>query len=112
MHVQRIYAADMPVYMGIMHEVVEQGRVDTDYLTANTVAPFLVRSDTGKFLRGSDMGIAPVHTGQTNPLTQQEVVVDQYMCVQDGALAGNLTATTPDLKATYDFNGVECRTAY
>ena len=43
----------------LMNIVLEKNAQDVDYLRDHTVAPFLVREDTGMFLRRSDMGIEP-----------------------------------------------------
>lgn len=104
--------ADMPLYMGIMNYVVEHDKIDREYLLANTVAPFLVRSDNGMFLRASDLGIEPVKTGQTNPTTGEEIILDDYITIQKGKTEGAATAKAPELVAEYDFKGVKCRTAY
>ena len=98
--------ADMPLYMYIMRAAVERGGVDSDYLVDNTVAPFLVRGDTGRFLRAGDADVELAGGAQAAG------GADEYLCVEDGGLVGIASATRPDLEAAYDLGGVSCRTAY
>lgn len=104
--------ADMPLYMGLMNIFVEKDEVNVEFMQKSTVGPFLVKSDTGLFLRRSDMGVEPTATGQIHPLTQEEIMYDPYMVISGGALTPLEEAVSPDLEATYDLNGVKCRTAY
>lgn len=106
--------SDTLLKYAIMRVIVERGAQDVAYLRDNTVAPFLVRSDTGMFVRRSDTGIAPVATGVIDPTTGQEVMDDPYMVLVDGALVP-LTEADPThvaIEGSYDLGGVACRTAY
>ena len=69
-----------------MNIVLEKNAQDVDYLRDHTVAPFLVREDTGMFLRRSDMGIEPTRAGKTNPTTGQEIMYDPCMVLVAGEL--------------------------
>ncbi len=104
--------SDTLLKYAIMNIILEKGAQDEDYLRQHTVAPFLVRSDTGMFLRRSDTGVAPTPTGQTNPLTGAEIMDDPYLVLSGGALVALSEAPSPDLEGEYDFNGVPCRTAW
>lgn len=97
----------------IMNIVLEKGAQDDAFLRDHTVAPFLVRSDTGKFLRRSDTGVAPVPTGKMNPLTGQEIIADPYMVLSGGELKPlDEAGSNVDLSGSYAYEGVPCRTAY
>ena len=61
--------SDTLLKYALMNVVLEKDAQDVAYLQQHTVAPFLVRSDTGMFVRRSDTGIAPVPTGVMNPTT-------------------------------------------
>lgn len=105
--------ADMPIYMAIMYIIQREGVEDAEYLRANTCAPFLVRSDTGKFLRRSDTGVAPTDTGNVNPQTGAPIMYDPYLVLDaDGSLVPLEDATEPALRGEYAFEGVPCTTAY
>jgi anaerobic selenocysteine-containing dehydrogenase len=46
---------DAALALAACHVVIEEGLYDADYLREQTDLPFLVRTDTGRFLRQSDM---------------------------------------------------------
>ncbi len=46
---------DAAFALGVAHVIVEEGWVDRDFVIEQTDLPFLVRDDTGRFLRGSDV---------------------------------------------------------
>ncbi len=46
---------DTAMLMGMIAAIREAGLIDEPYVTANTNAPFLVRSDNGMFLRAGDL---------------------------------------------------------
>ena len=77
------------------------------YLQQHTVAPFLVRSDTGMFVRRSDTGIAPVPTGVMNPTTGKEVMDDPYMVLSNGELVSVDETSAPDIEGSYELDGVK-----
>lgn len=103
---------DMALYMGLGNIFVERDAIDVDYLTAQTCAPFLVHPETKRFMRASDTGVPAVHTGELNPLTGQEVVIDPYMVAQGGVPVALDEATAPELDARVTYEGLEFRTAY
>ena len=80
-----------------MNVVLEKDAQDVAYLQQHTVAPFLVRSDTGMFVRRSDTGIAPVPTGVMNPTTGKEVMDDPYMVLSNGELVSVDETSAPDI---------------
>ncbi|MEC4176281.1 molybdopterin-dependent oxidoreductase [Adlercreutzia sp. R21] len=105
--------ADTALFMGIMNIVVERGAVDVAFMTKSTVGPFLVRSDTGKYLRLSD--IDPSSAKADEALAEEageEAPADPCMVLENGELVSCDDATAPDLDAEYNFDGVTCRTAY
>ena len=52
-------ATDAALALSMMHVMVTEDAVNKPFLRDSTCAPFLVRSDTGKFLRMSDLGVEP-----------------------------------------------------
>lgn len=100
----------------LMYIALERNAQDVEYLQQHTVAPFLVRSDTGKFLRLSDTtGEAPAATDAAAAanVTASAAANDPYMVLVNGALTPlDATVTAPDIEGAYDFNGIECRCAY
>lgn len=104
--------ADTLLKFALMRLVIEADAQDNEYIAAHTVGPYLVRSDNGKFLRRSDTGVAPTDTGKVDTTTQQPIMLDPPMVLQDGALTPDIEAASPALEGTYDFNGIQCETAY
>ncbi len=49
------WAADPALWLGVCRILLERGWVDYEFVREQTDAPVLVRSDTGRFLRESDM---------------------------------------------------------
>lgn len=104
--------SDTLLKYALMNIVLEKKAQDVEYLQQYTVAPFLVRSDTGMFVRRSDTGVAPVATGVKNPTTGQEIMDDPYLVLSGGSLVPATEAPAADLEGTYSLDGVPCRTAY
>lgn len=104
--------SDTLLKYALMNIVLEKEAQDVEYLQQHTVAPFLVRSDTGMFVRRGDTGIEPTATGEVNPTTGEEIMLDPYMVLVGGELVEVTGVVAPDLEGTYELDGVKCRTAY
>ena len=104
--------ADTALKYGLMNVILEKNGQDEAYLRDHTVAPLLVRSDTGMFLRRSDTGVAPVATGVINPTTGAEIMDDPFMVLVDGTLVELRDGVMPAIEGTYDLEGVSCTTAW
>lgn len=104
--------ADAALILSIMNEIIVRDAINTDYLKKYTVAPFLVRSDTGRFLRRSDTGISPTPTGTIDATTKKEELYNPAMVLEDGFLVSADDSVDPDLEAEYEIDGVACKTAY
>ncbi|MEX2705201.1 MAG: molybdopterin-dependent oxidoreductase [Candidatus Freyrarchaeum guaymaensis] len=48
---------DAALALGLMHVIFRENLHDADFVRRYTVGPYLVRTDTGKFLRGKDLGL-------------------------------------------------------
>lgn len=91
---------DAALALGMIRVILEKGLEDRGFLLKHTVAPFLVRSDTGLFLREKDL---------------QPGGSDRYM-VWD-ATAGqprgfDVPGLTPALSGAYSAGGILCQTAF
>lgn len=91
---------DAALALGMIHVILEKGLEDRAFLAKHTVAPFLVRCDTGLFLREKDL-----RPGGS----------DRYM-IRDTATgqpqAFDTPGTTPALSGTCTTEGIECETAF
>ena len=105
-------ATDAALLLGMIREVIEQGWIDEDYLITATVAPYLVKESDGKFLRGSDLGIAPIEGAPD--ATGQATMVDRIVVWDSAKDAYGLVGevATPALAGTYEVNGIKVSTAY
>jgi DMSO reductase family type II enzyme molybdopterin subunit len=56
---------DTALAMGMVQTIIADRLIEWDYVREQTDLPFLVRLDTKKFLRGSDMGVAGDGAGNT-----------------------------------------------
>jgi anaerobic dimethyl sulfoxide reductase subunit A len=48
---------DPALALGILHVIFQRGLQNDEFIKRHTVGPYLVRTDNGKFLRGSDIGV-------------------------------------------------------
>jgi molybdopterin-containing oxidoreductase family molybdopterin binding subunit len=106
-------ASDAALLMAMINLMITEKRYDEDFVLKATVAPFLVRDDTGKFVRRSDLGIPP-DEGPVNPTTGQPTTIDPYV-VWDEATRQPLPleeAAKPALKGAYTANGIKAQTAF
>lgn len=92
---------DAALTMGMINMVVEQGWEDLNFLKKSTVAPFLVKSSDGKFLRASDLGVLA-------PDAKDEAIV----MGENGATGVVSAVSDPVLHGTFNINGIEVTTAY
>lgn len=93
---------DGALAMGMMSVVVENGWQDVDFLTNHTVAPFLVKPDTRKFLRLSDLGKAEAGSEE-----DAIVVMDA-----DGNFDVPENIAEPVIEGTAEVDGQTVTTAY
>jgi anaerobic selenocysteine-containing dehydrogenase len=91
--------SDCALALSMIQVVMEEGLFDTTFLLEHTVAPFLVRTDNGKFLRQGDID-------GTN--SDKYVVWDEAT----STFAAVDVARQPALTAVKTFNGILCKTAF
>lgn len=105
--------SDAALILGMINVIIEEGLFDEEFLLRASVAPFLVRKDTGKFLRRSDLGI-PAEEGPVNPSTQKPTVIDP--CVVWDEASKSLKpldeAADPALNGSFVHEGVQLSTAF
>ncbi len=97
--------ADPAFAMSMAHVIISEKLYDRDFLLKHTVAPFLVREDTKKFLRLSDLtGTKPETPGAQDP----------YIVWDSAAGEGKPVAEieTPALEGTYTVGNFKVTTAY
>jgi len=90
---------DVALALGLMHQILEDGLEDRDFLSRYTVGPYLVRQDNGRYLRGRDL--APDGN-------------DTYMVwdAASGEACAPDSAVKPALEGSYNPGGVPCQPAF
>lgn len=106
-------ASDAALILSMMNVIIAEDLIDKDYMTKHTVAPFLVRDDTGMFLRMSDLGVAPTE-GPVNPATGEATEIDPVAVwnPSTNAVVVQDSVEAPALEGSFTANGIACKTAF
>ncbi|MEM2134977.1 MAG: molybdopterin-dependent oxidoreductase [Candidatus Jordarchaeaceae archaeon] len=91
---------DAALALGLMHVIFKKGLQKDDFIRKYTVGPFLVRADTGKFLRGKDLGWKE---------KESYVVWDTVSNSPQIPSAPGIAAA---ITGTYRLNGLECKPSF
>lgn len=105
--------SDSALVQALLYVVIEREMYDREYTLLHTVAPFLVREDTGLFLRMSDLGVAPTE-GPVNALTGKATMIDPAVVWDEAAnaFASEKEAATPALSGDRTIEGIKVSTAF
>jgi molybdopterin-containing oxidoreductase family molybdopterin binding subunit len=90
---------DTALALAMMNVIFQKNLQDDAYILRHTNGPYLVRLDTGKFLRGKDIG------------AQEENEYVVWDSVSNSPQTRNTTGCTPNLTGAYTVEGEECKTA-
>ena len=98
--------SDPALMLSMMHVLISEKLYDAKFLLEHTVAPFLVREDTGLFLRMSDLGVEPTKNGDTvvDPVAVWDPAANVAVAVD--------TVTEPALEGSFEVKGIKVRTAF
>lgn len=115
-YIQIKCGTDLYVTLAILNEIVKNDRIDAEYAKSCTTAPFLIREDTGLFLRRSDIeggelaGVRDSKTLNTAGNTKKDpaYVINE----QTGQPELYTECSTPALEGEYEVNGIRVKTAY
>ncbi|MGE0385116.1 MAG: molybdopterin-dependent oxidoreductase [Gammaproteobacteria bacterium] len=92
--------SDLPLALGLLHLLIEEGLYDTDFTRAHSVAPLLVREDTGLYLRAGEL---------------PQYGAERGFAAYDGA-AGRVVpidmAADPALEGRFEIDGIRVATAF
>ncbi|WP_165055448.1 MULTISPECIES: molybdopterin-dependent oxidoreductase [unclassified Adlercreutzia] len=130
---------DPAVYLGVMNQIFERDAVDVEFVGQHTVGPFLVREDTGKFLRWSEVneeaaaakaaqeaaaqqaalqamqaaaGQGEIIAGMAYQSTLEAMAYDdQPVVMEKGALMPANQSSAPDLYGATQAAGTKCTSA-
>jgi len=90
---------DAALALGMMHQILEDGLEDRDFMSRYTVGPYLVRQDNSRYLRGRDL----------SPDGDDTYMVWD-MAVGEARVADS--AVKPALEGSYNPGSVSCKTAF
>ncbi len=90
---------DSALALGLLDVIFENGLQDEAFIHRHTVGPYLVRSDSGEFLRGKDIGIEQ---------EQEYIVWDTNL---QSPQTRSASGTKPALCGSYSINGFTCKPA-
>ncbi|MEG0759345.1 MAG: molybdopterin-dependent oxidoreductase, partial [Raoultibacter sp.] len=104
---------DPALMLSMIQVIIEEKLHDVDYLTKSTVGPYLVREDSKKFLRMSDLGVAPTE-GPVDPMTRKPTVIDPPVVwdITLGKAASSAESATPALEGSWVVEGIKTTTAF
>ncbi|MGI6217051.1 MAG: molybdopterin-dependent oxidoreductase, partial [Coriobacteriales bacterium] len=101
---------DAALAMGMANVLIRDGLVDREFLLKRTAAAYLVRCDTGKYLRAKDI--------------DPDADEDMFVIADEGGNVIYMPRITmqapfvgygdfnPDLEAELELNGIKCKTSY
>jgi len=97
------HGADVPLVMGLMNYIISNDLHDEEFLLAHTVAPVLINPATKRYLRLSDLGIAPA-AGEDSPPVVWDLATNAAVALEE--------AVKPALSGPYMISGMQARTAF
>jgi molybdopterin-containing oxidoreductase family molybdopterin binding subunit len=105
--------SDGALAFGMMNVVLREGWQDEEFLRAKTVAPYLVKDSDGKYLRLSDIGIAPTD-GPLDAATGQPTKIDPLVVwdLESNVPMSEKESKNPALEGKYTIDGVSVTSAY
>jgi molybdopterin-containing oxidoreductase family molybdopterin binding subunit len=89
---------DGALALGMINLLIQENLYNATFVTDHTVGPFLVRQDTGMFLREKDVG------GSTTKYMVYDTTSNSVVTFD--------AATTPSLTGSYTASGISCKTAF
>lgn len=107
---------DLYLALAMLNEIVKEDRIDVEYVKRATTAPFLIRQDTGLFLRRSDIEggeLAGVRDAVTLNTVGSTKADPAYVINEDtGDIALYTECDTPVLEGEFEIRGIKVKTAY
>ena len=91
---------DTALALGLLQVIFAKGFQNEAFIVKYSVGPYLVRSDTGKYLRGKDLGLA----------AENEYII--WDRISGSAKERTTDNIQPALSGSYIVNGIECKPAF
>ncbi|MEF9877209.1 MAG: molybdopterin-dependent oxidoreductase, partial [Gordonibacter sp.] len=115
-YIQIKAGTDLYVTLAILNEIVKANRIDVEYVKKYTTGSFLIRQDTGLFLRLSDIAggeLAKVRDAKTlNAVGSTKKDPAYVMDEQTGSIKLYTECDTPVLEGEFEVQGIKVKTVY
>ncbi|MFX1256878.1 MAG: molybdopterin-dependent oxidoreductase [Promethearchaeota archaeon] len=92
---------DSALALGLMHVIFQKRLHNVNFIRENTNGTYLVRADTGKFLRGKDLG---------EKKENSYIIWNEEKDTMDVARRSNVKQAS--LTGAYDIKGIQCKPAF
>jgi anaerobic selenocysteine-containing dehydrogenase len=92
---------DSALALGFMHVIFQKKLYNIEFIREETNGPYLVRSDTGKLLRGKDIG---------EKKAQAYIIWDEAKNAANVVRRANVK--TASITGTFEINGIQCKPAF
>ena len=98
--------------LAMANYLIEQDKLDYDFLKNQSVAPLLIKED-GTYLKMSDLGVEP-QEGPVNMMTGQPTVINPEVVIDEttGQPVAQTETATPALRGSYEVAGFKVRPVY
>lgn len=107
---------DLYVTLAILNEIVQADQIDIECVKKYTTGPFLIREDTGLFLRQSDIEggeLAELRDAKTiNTVGNTKKDPAYVMDEQTGSIMPYTECDNPVLEGEYEVEGIKVKTVY
>jgi molybdopterin-containing oxidoreductase family molybdopterin binding subunit len=97
-------ASDAALALAMMQVIIEEKLYDEAFMREHSVAPFLVREDTKRFLRQSDITGEAVAEGEVDPYLVWDADADEARPLEE--------VTNAALEGSYEIDGIKVNTAF
>ncbi|HIT44839.1 MAG TPA: molybdopterin-dependent oxidoreductase [Candidatus Aphodovivens excrementavium] len=115
-YIQIHCGTDLYVTLAILNEIVKNDRIDVEYAKQCTTSPFLIREDTGLFLRRSDIEGGPLasvrDSKSLNSVGYDKTDPVYVMDEATGQIALYTECEHPVLEGEFEVDGIRVKTAY
>lgn len=104
--------SDVALVLSLIQVIIDEDLHDVEFLKSQSVAPFLVREDTGVFLRESDLGVEPIE-GPPDAYGMPTIIDPPV--VWDGktnAAGPESEVPDPEIEGSYVVEGIKVSTAF
>jgi molybdopterin-containing oxidoreductase family molybdopterin binding subunit len=104
--------SDAVLAMAIAKYLIDEDLIDKEFLSRQSVAPFLVKDD-GSYLRMSDLGVAPIE-GPADPSTGMPTIIDSIIVYDNETQTHSVAeeASLPALTGPFEIAGIKVNTAF